>query len=113
MLITNDPWQGTGHLSDVCLVKPIFRDGRLVAFSATTSHMPDIGGRIRAIEAREVFEEGFHIPLDQADARRAVPDETLISLLREPTCARRTRRSATSGRRSSANELMENRRARA
>ncbi len=25
--------------------------------------MPDIGGRIRAIEARELFEEGFHIPL--------------------------------------------------
>ena len=34
-----------------------------MAFSATTSHMPDIGGRVRAIEAREVFEEGFHIPL--------------------------------------------------
>ncbi len=24
VLITNDPWQGTGHMSDVCLVKPIF-----------------------------------------------------------------------------------------
>src|SRR4029453_14761301 len=45
VLITNDPWQGTGHMSDVCLVKPIFlqKDGqppRLVAFSSTTAHMP-------------------------------------------------------------------------
>ena len=56
VLITNDAWMGTGHMSDVSLVKPIFFDGTLVAFSATTSHMPDIGGRIRAIEAREIFE---------------------------------------------------------
>ncbi len=49
VLITNDAWMGTGHMSDVSVLKPIFHRGRLVAFSATTSHMPDIGGRIRAI----------------------------------------------------------------
>src|SRR5437660_1639996 len=49
VLITNDAWMGTGHMSDVSVLKPIFRAGRLVAFSATTSHMPDIGGRPRAI----------------------------------------------------------------
>jgi len=81
VLITNNPWMGTGHLSDVCLVKPIFHGDRLVAFSATTSHMPDIGGRIRAIEAREVFEEGVHIPLSKF-VREGQPDETLIRLLR-------------------------------
>src|SRR5207245_5412460 len=61
VLITNDAWMGTGHMSDVCVLKPIFRAGRLVAFSATTSHMPDIGGRLRAIEARAGFEEGLAI----------------------------------------------------
>jgi N-methylhydantoinase B len=81
VFITNDPWMGTGHLSDVCLVKPIFRGNRLIAFSSTTSHMPDIGGRIRAIEAREVFEEGFHIPLATL-IHAGRPDETLIQLLR-------------------------------
>jgi N-methylhydantoinase B len=85
VLITNDPWQGTGHMSDVSLVKPIFhrigdRD-RLVAFSATTSHMPDIGGRVRAIEARELFEEGLHIPLTKL-IRAGQPDETLLQLIR-------------------------------
>ena len=29
--ITNNPWQGTGHLPDVCVAKPVFRNGRLVA----------------------------------------------------------------------------------
>ena len=81
VLITNDAWMGTGHMSDVSLVKPIFFDGRLVAFSATTSHMPDIGGRIRAIEAREIFEEGLHIPLTKlVDAGRV--DATLVQLIR-------------------------------
>ncbi len=81
VLITNDPWQGTGHMSDVSLVKPIFYRDRLVAFSSTTSHMPDIGGRVRAIEARELFEEGFHIPLSRL-IRSGQPDGTLLRLLR-------------------------------
>jgi N-methylhydantoinase B len=81
VLITNDAWMGTGHMSDVSVLKPIFRGGRLVAFSATTSHMPDIGGRLRAIEAREVFEEGLHIPLMKLrDEGRT--DATLIELIR-------------------------------
>ncbi|HKX02265.1 MAG TPA: hydantoinase B/oxoprolinase family protein [Methylomirabilota bacterium] len=111
VLITNDPWQGTGHMSDVCLVKPIFFDvggrPRLVAFSATTAHMPDIGGRIRAIEARELFEEGFHIPLTHL-IRAGRVDETLIALLRANV---RTPDQTVGDiwAQVSANELMENR----
>ena len=63
ILVTNDPWKGTGHLPDVCIVQPIFRGDHLVAFAATTSHVPDIGGRIRALEAREIYEEGLQIPM--------------------------------------------------
>ncbi len=81
VLITNDAWMGTGHMSDVSVLKPIFHGGRLVAFSATTSHMPDIGGRIRAIEAREVFEEGLHIPLAKLVQAGRV-DDTLVALVR-------------------------------
>jgi N-methylhydantoinase B len=61
VLITNNAWMGIGHMSDVSVLKPIFHRDHLVALSATTSHMPDIGGRIRAIEAREIFEEGLPI----------------------------------------------------
>jgi N-methylhydantoinase B len=81
VLITNDAWMGTGHMSDVCVLKPIFHRDRLVAFSATTAHMPDIGGRVRAIEAREVFEEGIHIPLAKL-VHAGRTDETLVQLIR-------------------------------
>jgi N-methylhydantoinase B len=81
VLITNDAWMGTGHMSDVSVLKPIFHRDRLVAFSATTSHMPDIGGRIRAIEAREIFEEGLHIPLARL-VRDGRVDETMVALIR-------------------------------
>jgi N-methylhydantoinase B len=81
VLITNDAWMGTGHMSDVSVVKPIYLRDRLVAFSATTAHMPDIGGRIRAIEAREIFEEGLHIPLAKLIHAGRV-DDTLVALVR-------------------------------
>src|SRR5947208_13656315 len=42
VLITNDPWNGTGHMSDGCLMSRTFhRVGerhRLVAFPATPAH---------------------------------------------------------------------------
>ncbi|WP_421999102.1 hydantoinase B/oxoprolinase family protein [Reyranella sp.] len=82
VLITNDIWLGTGHLPDVTLAKPIFRDGRLVAFSATTAHAPDIGGKIRSPEPREVFEEGLQIPpMKMIAAGRT--DETLVTIIRK------------------------------
>jgi N-methylhydantoinase B len=80
LLITNDPWKGTGHLSDVCLVRPIFRNDRIVAFAATTSHVPDIGGRLRALEARQIFEEGLQIPLMKL-IERGKTDQTLVKLI--------------------------------
>ena len=82
ILITNDIWLGTGHLPDITVAKPIFRDGKLVAFSASTAHAPDIGGKIRSPEPREVFEEGLQIPpMKLMRAGRA--DETLVSIIRK------------------------------
>lgn len=81
VFITNNPWIGTGHLNDVCLVKPIFSGERLVGFAATAGHVPDIGGKIRSVDARELFEEGLHIPLMHL-LREGRPDETLLALIR-------------------------------
>jgi N-methylhydantoinase B len=82
VLITNDIWLGTGHLPDITLAKPIFRDGKLIAFSATTAHAPDIGGKIRSPEPREVFEEGLQIPpMKMIAAGRT--DETLVTIIRK------------------------------
>lgn len=79
--VTNNPWLGTGHLNDVCLVKPIFHGGALIGFAATAGHVPDIGGKIRSVDARELFEEGLHIPLMRL-MKEGVVDETLLSIIR-------------------------------
>ena len=82
VLITNDLWLGTGHLPDITVAKPIFHEGRLVAFSASTAHAPDIGGKIRSPEPREVFEEGLQIPPLKL-LRRGVQDDTLVAMIRQ------------------------------
>src|SRR3712207_768440 len=38
VFITNNPWLATGHLPDVSVARPIFRDGRLVAWAASVAH---------------------------------------------------------------------------
>src|SRR5690625_642155 len=46
IILINDPYQGGGsHLSDVGLVKPIFYEGELVAFSANKAHWTEVGGK--------------------------------------------------------------------
>ena len=79
--ITNNPWIGTGHLNDVCLVKPIFHHQKLIGFAATAGHLPDIGGKIRSVDSRELDEEGLHIPMMRL-LREGKPDETLLALIR-------------------------------
>ncbi|MET4700022.1 N-methylhydantoinase B [Constrictibacter sp. MBR-5] len=61
--ITNDPWKGTGHLHDLTVVTPTFRNGELVALFACTSHLVDIGGIGLAPDGRQVYQEGLFIPL--------------------------------------------------
>ena len=62
VVITNDPWMGTGHRPDITMAIPVFLDGRLVAFAANVAHSPDIGGIIWSADSRDVFEEGLGIP---------------------------------------------------
>ena len=81
ILVTNDIWYGTGHLPDVNIVKPVFYRDKFIGFSASTAHLPDIGGKIRSPDPREVYEEGLQIPMMKM-YRRGEPDKTLIDLIR-------------------------------
>lgn len=82
VLITNDPWKGTGHLADVSVAKPIFLGSRLIGFAASVAHAADMGGRTGSTESRDVFEEGFQIPVMKL-CREGEPDATLVKLLRQ------------------------------
>lgn len=79
-VITNDPWMATGHLPDVTMVMPIHHKGRLVGFSGTIAHLPDIGGSLWASDCRELFEEGLRIqPVKLYDAGR--PNQTVFDFI--------------------------------
>ncbi|MFT6676740.1 MAG: N-methylhydantoinase B [Sulfitobacter sp.] len=79
--ITNDPWEGTGHLHDITMVTPSFHRGLLVGFFACTAHIVDIGGRGFGADAASVYEEGLYIPIMKF-AAGGVVDETLVRIIR-------------------------------
>lgn len=79
--ITNDPWEGTGHLHDITLVTPSFHNDVLVGFFACTAHIVDIGGRGFGADAASVYEEGLYLPIMKfADAGEV--DQTLVRIIR-------------------------------
>lgn len=79
--ITNDPWEGTGHLHDITVVTPSFFKGQLAGFFACTAHIVDIGGRGFGADANSVYEEGLYIPILKFFDQGAV-DHTLIRIIR-------------------------------
>ncbi|MFQ5761679.1 MAG: hydantoinase B/oxoprolinase family protein, partial [Candidatus Bathyarchaeia archaeon] len=42
----NDPYRGGCHLPECCVVKPMFYNGEIVAYTANVAHHIDIGGTI-------------------------------------------------------------------
>lgn len=82
VIISNDPWIGTGHLPDLTLAAPIFHADTLVGFAGSIAHMADIGGRRRAPDNKDIYEEGLQIPilkLYEAGCR----NETLYEIIRQ------------------------------
>ncbi len=79
--LTNDPWEGTGHLHDFTVVTPSFHQGSLVGFFACTAHVVDVGGRGFGADANSVFEEGLHIGIMKFIERGSV-DKTLTRIIR-------------------------------
>jgi len=63
VIITNDPWMGTGHLYDITMVRPVFRKGRIVAYTLSITHLPDVGGSGFGSSAVEVYHEGLRLPI--------------------------------------------------
>ncbi|HYF07995.1 MAG TPA: hydantoinase B/oxoprolinase family protein [Acetobacteraceae bacterium] len=80
VVITNDPWLGTGHLWDINVMRPVFRKGRLVAFTLSVTHLPDIGGGGYASTGTEIYAEGLRLPIRKL-MRRGAMDEELMELI--------------------------------
>ncbi len=59
VFIANDPYTGGGsHLPDIVLLKPVFYEGKLVAFMVNTGHHAD-----KSRKGPTIYDEGFRIPL--------------------------------------------------
>ena len=81
VLLTNDPWYGTGHLNDFTVVTPVFKDNIPVALFAATSHIADVGGLGFGPDGRQVFEEGLNIPMGYL-FREGVANDCLLEIIR-------------------------------
>lgn len=65
VVLTNDPFIGSGHLPDFFTFEPIFHEETLVGFSVTTGNQIDIGGSAPGsftMYAPDMYAEGIQIP---------------------------------------------------
>ncbi|MEO0417691.1 MAG: hydantoinase B/oxoprolinase family protein [Pseudomonadota bacterium] len=68
MIFLSDPYSCDGavsHSNDWLILLPVFKDGRLIAYTAMFGHQSDIGGSVPGsmpIGASSIFEEGVRIP---------------------------------------------------
>ena len=65
IFINNDPYDGGMHLPDIFVFKPLFADGKPIAYAATICHHTDVGGRVpgsNASDSTEIYAEGLRIP---------------------------------------------------
>lgn len=68
MIFLSDPYSVDGavsHSNDWLVLLPVFKDGRLIAYTSMFGHQSDIGGKVvgsMPINARSIYEEGVRIP---------------------------------------------------
>jgi N-methylhydantoinase B len=68
IILLNDPYSCEGaisHINDQLVIVPVYRKGRLIAWSAMFGHMTDVGGKVPGslpTDAGTIFEEGFRLP---------------------------------------------------
>jgi N-methylhydantoinase B len=90
MFFLSDPYSCEGaisHSNDWLVLLPVFKNGRLLAYTAMFGHQSDIGGKVAGsmpITARAIFEEGIRIPPVKI-WRKGVYNEDLIKLVMHQT----------------------------
>ena len=65
VVVHNDPYRGNCHIPEHMLMKPVFLDGALVAFTGAIGHLAEVGGKAPgsfASDATDVYQEGLRLP---------------------------------------------------
>lgn len=93
IFLYNDAYKSDGgitHLGDMCLTKPVFLDGDIVAYIQVFGHVNDIGGITPGsvpLAAWEIYQEGIMIPpvkLYDRGVRNEALYETILNNSRFP-----------------------------
>ncbi|MEV4601049.1 hydantoinase B/oxoprolinase family protein [Amycolatopsis sp. NPDC049253] len=64
VIICNDPYRAGNHVNDICFIRPVFHDGKLISLVTLRAHQLDMGGVIPAGFSgtkRNVYENGLVI----------------------------------------------------
>jgi N-methylhydantoinase B len=94
VLLSNDPYLGGQHLTDMQMFSPVFFEGGIVGFVGTIAHHTDVGGSAPGTVAgglTEIYQEGLRLPMVRIrrggrenrdvlailEANIRVPDKTL------------------------------------
>ncbi|TDJ43002.1 MAG: hydantoinase B/oxoprolinase family protein [Gammaproteobacteria bacterium] len=87
IFLTSDPYACNGaisHANDWLILRPIFKDGRLLSWSAMFGHMTDVGGKVPGslpTDAKQIFEEGIRVPPLKIYERDQLKSEILELIL--------------------------------
>src|SRR6266446_2671142 len=86
VIMHNDAYAGASHGPDVGFAVPVFHEGRLVAFAATTAHHLDIGalspGSCGIVDAIDAYAEGLQFKAIKV-YDRGVRNDAVWQLLRD------------------------------
>lgn len=80
VLVTNDAYITGSHLNHITLTKPVYHDGRIVAFTCCMAHWIDIGGTKGDITS-DIFSEGIQVPITKYISGGKV-NQLLVDFLR-------------------------------
>ena len=82
-LLVNDPHRQSSYLNDVFLIAPFYFEGKLIGYVANTCHHVDVGGGAPASIGvfREVYQEGFILPVVKLLSRGEVVEDVLKMFL--------------------------------
>ncbi len=77
VVISNDPTIGTGHMYDLAVMRPIYRDGALAGYAMSITHLPDIGGMGFSVSATEIYHEGLRLPITKLVEKGKLNDDLM------------------------------------
>ncbi|MGO7119483.1 hydantoinase B/oxoprolinase family protein [Rhizobium leguminosarum] len=86
VIMHNDPYGGASHGPDVAFIVPVFLDGNLIGFSATTAHHLDIGastpGSTGIVDAVDAYAEGLQFKAIKV-FERGIRNDAVWQILRD------------------------------